>query len=120
MAQTDLNEALNQLYRLSQTCLTAVQQENWPAALDAMANRQPCLDVLEAACPLPSALTAQPLFADWKQLEAELQTAMSLLNAKQVELQQVFVQIQSARQQLQGYQLSPDKQPIGFTQSVDG
>jgi hypothetical protein len=118
----DLNQAIQQLFRHSQTCLQAVTQDDWPLALEAMADRQPWLDALEAATPLPTTVTQLPVFAQWQHVEQQLQQAMAGLNDKQVQLEQVFAQIQSARQHLYAYQINPDKQQPNqlFTQSVEG
>ena len=87
-----------------------------------MADRQPSLDVLQAASPLPATLLTSQVFGQWQQTEQQIQQAMAGLNDKQVQLEQVFAQIQSARQNLHAYQIDPTMQQPNqqYTQSVDG
>lgn len=105
--QTALSEALGQLCLLSQQCLEAINHDDWPVALKLMAQRQTAIDALVEAIPLPKDLTQSSDFKSWQTIESHLEKAMAGLNQKQVNLDQVFAQIQSAKQHLQAYQIIP-------------
>jgi hypothetical protein len=83
-----------------------------------MANRQPCLTLLERHSPLPPVVKATADWQHWQQLEQTLQHHMLDLNTQQVELEQVFAQIQSARQQLAAYHIAHDGDPAEGTVSA--
>jgi hypothetical protein len=108
-----LQHALQQLIEQTQCCVAALKQDAWADALAAMQQREAPLATLEAALPLPQALTQDPLWSTWQQAEAELKHHMQDCSAKCAELTQVFGHIQSSRQHLMAYHLwqaadSPD------------
>jgi len=86
-----------------------------------MAEIQTTIKTLSQAAPLPKDVTQSKNFANWQILENQLEQAMAGLNQKQVNLDQVFAQIQSAKQHLQAYQLAPaDNVQSPYTQSLQG
>jgi DNA repair exonuclease SbcCD ATPase subunit len=103
----NLQTELAQLLKLTQACNATLAQKDWPTALQLMAERQPLLQTLEEALPLPASLVQHPNFAHWQQQEHALHQAMIDLNHQRSQLEQVFAQIQSARQQLMAYHIAP-------------
>jgi DNA repair ATPase RecN len=107
MPDQPLLPVLEQLANLTTQCLAAISQDDWPLALHHLTERQPALDALAKQVPLPLTVTTHQAFSQWQAVENQLQQAMQGLSQQRSHLEQVFAQIQTARQQLVAYQLIP-------------